>query len=352
MAMGLHQYDDLSGGVTGFAELLRLRGVGQREGFGDADLKLAVRDQLQLVREAGAHLLRRAGATHGGGDAKLCGAHVGYGDDAVGAAAEFDRLLQSTLARGVEHRVDALRCGFTDPLQQALAVRHRDRADRPHEVVVGGRRRTDDRGAGGLGELYGDRADRTSGSMQEESLAFLELQLVEDAPSRLARDRQADRLGPAHPGRLDCDVPDDRVLGVRAGRRPADYLVTDGELGIFADLVHDAGDLEPRRGREGGVDEALEPATADLEVHRVHPGRTNPNPDLPRSGVRLGYVLGPQHLGTAELLEYHRLHVLPPSIWLMLQSMVPAGPGFPTGRSDSCPPAERRARVDASTDVL
>lgn len=67
------------------------------------------------------------------------GAGFAVGDEVVGWS-KTGAYAEYAVSDNVEHRVDPLRCGRADPVEQALAVRDRDRADLAKEVVVRGRR--------------------------------------------------------------------------------------------------------------------------------------------------------------------------------------------------------------------
>ena len=83
-----------------------------------------------------------------------------------------------------------------------------------------------------------------------------------------------------------------------------------GPLDPRPDGVHHARPLAPG---DAGEDDPGEPL-ADPEVEVVHGCRAQPDPHLPRPGLRVGDLAEPEHLGPAVLLDHDRAHrnPLPP----------------------------------------
>ena len=94
----------------------------------------------------------------------------------------------------------------------------------------------------------------------------------------------------------------DYVAGGRAGQGAAEHPVAGRELGHAATgLVDDPGIV----GSEPGGQAQAEPggglcAGGHEPVHRVQSGRGDPDADLPRAGLRRGYLAEVQDLGAAE----------------------------------------------------
>src|SRR5215207_1090324 len=91
--------------------------------------------------------------TLGKGDAVLVGTEVGEGDDAIGAAAQGDGVLEGTLSGHIKHRVDPVGSESADPLDKPIAVHGRGRAERRDVVLVVGAGGADDARSAGNGEL-------------------------------------------------------------------------------------------------------------------------------------------------------------------------------------------------------
>ena len=201
----------------------------------------------------------------------------------------------------------------------------------------------DDGGAEGDRQLDGDRTDSTGRAVDQDGLAALQAELAQYAAGRLTGDGERHGLLPGEPGRLRRDHADHSMLGVCTAARPADDLVTDRELGhTLAHLVDHTGDLGPRHGGEGGRHHRLEPATPDLVVHRVHPGRPDRDPHLTLPCMRLLGLLDPEHLRTTELLEHNRSHrnlqhVVESSIKLIRLSTLEVPRIFPPQRPSQQP---------------
>lgn len=143
----------------------------------------------------------------GVGEASLV---VGDGDDAVrGAAAQLDRGFQGVVPGRVEHGVDALRSGGTNPFGETVAVNDGDGAEGAKVVVVGLGRRTDDSGAAGHGDLDADGADDAGGPVDQQRLTVGHLEEVQTLSwSSLDARRIVERLTPLG-GRFEVDaVPD------------------------------------------------------------------------------------------------------------------------------------------------
>jgi hypothetical protein len=104
-------------------------------------------------------------------------------------------------------------------------------------------------------------------------------------------------------------VVEDRVLRGGAGDGGAEDLGAGGDPGdASADLVDGARGFQPG---DGGQRDRYRPAggaAADLPVHRVDPGRADPDPDLAGPRVRLVDIGESQHLGRPEAVEAHCLH--------------------------------------------
>ena len=99
------------------------------------------------------------------------------------------------------------------------------------------------------------------------------------------------------PGRVDHDV-----VGDRAGQGAAEHPVAGREPGhAVTDLVHDPGVVGSEPGRQAQAEPGGGLRVGGHEpVHRVQPGRGDPHADLPRAGLRRGYLAEVQDLGAAE----------------------------------------------------
>lgn len=94
----------------------------------------------------------------------------------------------------------------------------------------------------------------------------------------------------------------DYVIGDRAGQGAAEHPVAGRELGhAVTDLVHDPGIVGSEPGRQGQAEPAGGVRVRGHEpLHRVQSGCGDPHADLPRAGLRRGYLAEVQDLGAAE----------------------------------------------------
>ena len=210
---------------------------------------------------------------------------VGDRDHPGGVARQRDRVGQQAGPGRVEHRVDPARRGRQDPVGPAVAVAHRGGAEpgQPAEVALGGG--PDHGDAPGRGQLDRDRADAAARAEDQQRLARLEPEVLEDAERRLA-DR--DDRGGGLPGKslgLGHGAVEQGVLAVPADRGGAEDRVADRRPGTLAGRLHDARHVPAGQHRELNGDDAVHPAAADLQVDRVDGDRPDPDQDL--AGPRL-----------------------------------------------------------------
>ena len=94
----------------------------------------------------------------------------------------------------------------------------------------------------------------------------------------------------------------DYVVGDRAGQGAAEHPVAGREPGhAVTSLVHDPGIVGSEPGRQSQAEPGGGLCVGGHEpVHRVQSGRGDPHADLPRAGLRCGYLAEVQDLGAAE----------------------------------------------------
>ena len=92
------------------------------------------------------------------------------------------------------------------------------------------------------------------------------------------------------------------VVGDRAGEGAAEYSVAGRELGhAVTDLVHDPGIVGSEPGGQAQAESGGGLCVGGHEpVHRVQSSRGDSHADLPRAGLRCGYLAEVQDLGAAE----------------------------------------------------
>ena len=178
--------------------------------------------------------------------------------------------------------------------------------------------------------------------MDQQRLAFADLEQSEDAKRRLPGDRQRRRVHPRNARRLGREGLGQRVLGVGAGLGPAEDLVAHGEVRALADGVDDPGDLEAGHVREGDLEVLLHGAAADLPVDRVDAGGPDGQPDLPRAGLRHRHLGQLQDVRPAVGGEGDRSHGVSALLGLVTfgvrmsspaSQLATGGPAEPLGRA-------------------
>jgi hypothetical protein len=94
----------------------------------------------------------------------------------------------------------------------------------------------------------------------------------------------------------------DYVVGDRAGQGAAEDPVAGREPGrAVTGLVDDPGIVGSEPARQAQAEPGGGVCVGGHEpVHRVQPGRGDPHADLPRAGLRCGYLAKFQDLGAAE----------------------------------------------------
>ena len=146
-------------------------------------------------------------------------------------------------------------------------------------------------------------------AVHQHGLPGGDTQQVQDPLGRLTRHRQRGRVLPLQAGGLGGHGGGQRVLGVRAGVRPAQHLVAHLHVGhALTQGVHHAGELATGNGGEGRRVHGLQHPGADLAVQRVQPGSLHADPDLAGAGLRDLDVRLVQHVRTAETVENDCLH--------------------------------------------
>src|SRR6266478_4637388 len=162
-------------------------------------------------------------------------------------------------------------------------------------------------------QLHGDAAHDASAAVDQQHLAALHGQRVEHAGGGLAGDRQRGGQLPREALGLLGHDRGHRQLGVGAALGQAEDLVAGGELGhAGADLVDHAGELDAEQRRQRRAKHRLHGAGAHLGVEQIHADRAHAHAHLAAAGVRLGRLGRVEHLGAAESIDLHGLHVVPP----------------------------------------
>jgi hypothetical protein len=132
---------------------------------------------------------------------------------------------------------------------------------------------------------------------------------VQDPLGRLTRHRQRDRVLPVEAGGLGGHGGGQRVLGVRAGVRPAQHLIADLHVAhALTQGVHHAGEFATGDGGEWRGEPGLQCPGTDLAVQRVQPGRPDTDADLLGAGLRSLDVGLVQHFRASETVEQDGFH--------------------------------------------
>ena len=178
---------------------VRVGRLGERVARGDLDVELAVRGELGRQRHGvDAQLLLFGGerdrvSAAPRADAELGGARAEHDRaDALGVGDELLRHLDRLIgARGIECDVDTGGSDGTHAVDEARAVRDRDRPEFAHARVVGLARGRDDRRAEPAGELDRRLADRARAAVQQQRVALAHAERGEHLVGRGDRDRAA-----------------------------------------------------------------------------------------------------------------------------------------------------------------
>lgn len=167
----------------------------------------------------------------------------------------------------------------------------------------------DDTRPAGRGELDRQGSDRSGRAVHQHGLPGGDAEQVQDPLGRRARHRQRDRVLPVESGGLGGHGGGQRVLGVRAGVRPAQHLVTHLHIPhALTQGVHHTGELSAGDGGERRGEHGLHRPRADLAVQRVQPGRPDADADLPGAGPRDLDVRLAQHFRATETVEQDGFH--------------------------------------------
>jgi len=230
-------------------------GVGERDALGDREAQRALFGQLHDRGQS-------FGRGDDGGDPGRGGVLVGHGRDRPGQVGHqlHRRRDGRRAAEGVDRGGDRAKCPH--PLDQAVAVADRFRADRGQVGVVGFGGRPDDAGPQRGRDLHRDRADTTGRAMDEHGVADPDPDLVHRGVGGGTGDRQRRRL-------LEIDVRrlreqraglDVGLGAVCTGEAVPDDLVAHREpFDAWTDRLDHPGCLVARNGREL-------PSTAGLEI--------------------------------------------------------------------------------------
>ncbi len=255
-----------------------------------------------------------------------------------GGHAERDRGVDVAVAEQVDERVDALGRDGPDAVDQAVAVRHRDRR-RARAATRGwcSDAIPTTRGARAAGQLHGQHADAARRGRDHHGLARARVDRADRGPGRGPDDVQRPGLLPRQLGGLRDDVPDrhGHVLGLARARRRSTRTPRrrPRRRPPRAERAHRAREVaalarRERRGPALGV-----AALADVGLARVDARRRHLDQHL--VGPRLRH----RHLGDAQDVD--------PTVLVVLHSSH-ARPN-PGRRSDmpvrgGCRPAAWRAR--------
>ncbi len=157
-------------------------------------------------------------------------------------------------------------------------------------------------------ELDEAGTDSAGRPVHDEQPARVQLEQVQQPGGGLDRHRERCRLGHGQRARYRRERLQHRQLGVRRGAVAEDPVTDRDPDHAVTHLVDDAGCLEAEDVGEVERHRVLQHPRADLPVERVDPGRLDRDPDLPRTGVRVGCVADVQDAGVAVLLELDCAH--------------------------------------------
>ena len=213
---------------------------------------------------------RTVGPGYGEGDAQVGCVLIGEGGDPLWTPSKVDGIGEPALSGRVEHGVDR-RDDLAYPIGQTRSVADRDGAEVAHKVVVPGRRRADDCGTPGDGELGGDHPDRAGGTEHKQSLAPGEPQLLQGAHCGFCRSGQGSSIAPGNLRRLRGPGGCESILAVAAqsGQEAGDFVPFFDPRDGRPERVDDTSRLEPENCVRGTCKPDF--ATPDLQIGGADP---------------------------------------------------------------------------------